>query len=151
MTSPGMRSAAAMALFFCKRRFRDFWTASAKNRQESPQSPQARVARQPPQLLPQCAPTLLMLNETRSIVRGLLRHKARRRCRALWYLNMRFAAQPENDCAAIMRFMARPDDNKTLGTSRASTPGEAQRVTCAFHAKRYEERSYANTAAKRAS
>ena len=36
-----------------------------------------------------------MFNEARSIVRGLLRHKARPPGRALWYLNIRPAVRPE--------------------------------------------------------
>src|SRR5262249_20406965 len=112
MSLPGMRSAAAIALLFVSGAFGIFglpWQKTDNN----PHNPHKReLPGKPPQLLPQCAPTVLMYNETRSIVRGLLRHKARRRSRALWYFNMRFAAQPENDSAAIMRFMARAATTK---------------------------------------
>jgi hypothetical protein len=129
----------------CKRSLRIFGRSRQKKWQESPQSPQARVARPPPQLLPQCPPTLLMFNEARSIVRGLLRHKARPPGRALWYLNIRPAVRPEkrasgyHDAVALLHgapmFATMPSrrrrsSHKTLEHSRTSTSGEGRRAPC---------------------
>ena len=79
-----------MALLFVSAAFGIFGLARQKLTR-IPTIPTSDSCPAPPQLLPQCPPRLLTFNEARSIVRGLLRHKARPPRRALWYLNIRFA------------------------------------------------------------
>jgi len=123
---------------------------------KNPHNPHKReLPDPPPQLLPQCPPTLLTFREARSIVRGLLRHKARPPRRALWYFNIRLPQCGQRIRPANMRSWracaVSPDDRddavaaQTLVTQNArplknfDNGRRVRRAPAAFHAKRCEE------------